>query len=322
MKKFVLLVLFLVFAIVFSMDVEAYACSGSCESGSQCNAAGTPAEGKMWSCRLVSGSYQCVQDPTNDGGSRCYLSCNPYGWFPCGCDVSGCESRCENQYANSPGHHTRTEICSNCGQEFTCGCDIPQPPYCGDSKCNDGSGKTCEPDGSTKDMKCVNNVYTGDLSNGVCRTSGDYACTYCGDGIKQSGAGEQCDDGNRVNGDGCSATCEIEEDEPYCGDSICNDGSGKTCEPNGLTEDMSCQSEADIYLPEGTCRTEGEYACTYCGDSIVQSGAGEECDDGNDIDDDDCSNTCKAYQIPEFNTLTFGVAIIIAGLGLVILRRR
>ncbi|HPX74742.1 MAG TPA: DUF4215 domain-containing protein, partial [Candidatus Pacearchaeota archaeon] len=32
---------------------------------------------------------------------------------------------------------------------------------------------------------------------------------YCGDGIKQSN--EECDDGNNVNGDGCSATCKIEE---------------------------------------------------------------------------------------------------------------
>ena len=31
---------------------------------------------------------------------------------------------------------------------------------------------------------------------------------YCGDGILY--AGEECDDGNLVDGDGCSATCEIE----------------------------------------------------------------------------------------------------------------
>lgn len=32
----------------------------------------------------------------------------------------------------------------------------------------------------------------------------------CGDGIRQEAAGEECDDGNTANGDGCSSTCQIE----------------------------------------------------------------------------------------------------------------
>jgi cysteine-rich repeat protein len=32
---------------------------------------------------------------------------------------------------------------------------------------------------------------------------------HCGDGIVQMDAGEQCDDGNHVNGDGCNADCKI-----------------------------------------------------------------------------------------------------------------
>ncbi len=32
----------------------------------------------------------------------------------------------------------------------------------------------------------------------------------CGNGLLESRAGEQCDDGNQVSGDGCSATCQIE----------------------------------------------------------------------------------------------------------------
>jgi cysteine-rich repeat protein len=35
----------------------------------------------------------------------------------------------------------------------------------------------------------------------------------CGDGTLQSGCGEQCDDGNTTNYDGCSATCQL---EPPC----------------------------------------------------------------------------------------------------------
>lgn len=49
---------------------------------------------------------------------------------------------------------------------------------------------------------------------------------YCGDGIIQVGMGESCEDGNTVNGDGCSAICQLE----YCGNAIldvgeeCDDG--------------------------------------------------------------------------------------------------
>jgi cysteine-rich repeat protein len=41
-------------------------------------------------------------------------------------------------------------------------------------------------------------------------------CALCGNGIVE--AGEQCDDGNNINGDGCSSTCRIEP-------TFCRDGS-------------------------------------------------------------------------------------------------
>ncbi|KAK2120216.1 hypothetical protein P7K49_001602 [Saguinus oedipus] len=33
---------------------------------------------------------------------------------------------------------------------------------------------------------------------------------YCGDGIIQKGQGEECDDMNKINGDGCSLFCRQE----------------------------------------------------------------------------------------------------------------
>ena len=65
------------------------------------------------------------------------------------------------------------------------------------SICGDGivdPGETCDPPGST-------------LPGGaICRDD----CTFCGDGLVQARDGEQCDDGNNRNGDGCSATCDRE----------------------------------------------------------------------------------------------------------------
>jgi len=55
-----------------------------------------------------------------------------------------------------------------------------------------------------------------------CDDSGESAtcdadCTFvvCGDGMRNLTAGEECDDGNTVGGDGCSATCTT---EGVCGD--------------------------------------------------------------------------------------------------------
>ncbi len=55
-------------------------------------------------------------------------------------------------------------------------------------------------------------------------------CTpACGNSFIETGAGEQCDDGNTNNGDGCSSTCQ-NEGGPICGNNIvegaeeCDDG--------------------------------------------------------------------------------------------------
>jgi cysteine-rich repeat protein len=95
----------------------------------------------------------------------------------------------------------------------------------------------------------------------------------CGDGILQGN--EQCDDGNNVDGDGCSAICTIEP--PSCGDGILDTGAGETCEvdpASGLW---------------GDCR---EGLCTYCGDGVVDPGL-ETCDPGIGASWEWCSDTCQ-----------------------------
>ena len=76
----------------------------------------------------------------------------------------------------------------------------------------------------------------------------------------QTGAGflEQCDDGNRVSGDGCSSTCQIEAGYE-CTGSV---GSISTCQLS-------------------------------CGDGVLQTSLGEICDDGNHVNGDGCSSTCQ-----------------------------
>src|SRR5512147_1551934 len=63
---------------------------------------------------------------------------------------------------------------------------------------------------------------------------------YCGDGKIDSSLGEECDDGNRIGGDGCSGICKIEPNwncpnagEPCKPRIVCGDGvrdTGEACD--------------------------------------------------------------------------------------------
>ena len=101
---------------------------------------------------------------------------------------------------------------------------------------------------------------------------------YCGDGNLDNN--EECDDGNNTSGDGCSATCTIENTpEPYCGDG--NLDNNEECDDGNNTSGDGCSA---------TCQTEST-PNPYCGDGQVNSG--EQCDDGNNISGDGCSATCR-----------------------------
>jgi len=89
----------------------------------------------------------------------------------------------------------------------------------------------------------------------------------CGNGMLD--AGEACDDGNAIDGDGCQADCVL----PRCGDGIVDPGEG--CDDGNAIDGDGCQ--ADCSLPS-------------CGDGIVDPG--EHCDDGNGTDGDGCSALC------------------------------
>ncbi len=97
----------------------------------------------------------------------------------------------------------------------------------------------------------------------------------CGDGIPQSELGETCDDGNRLNGDGCSEACLIE-----CG-YRCGTGD-------------SCVFDCDLLrsqVEDGVCEGPLDHM-SCCGDGIIQADLGEICDDGNLLPNDDCEPFC------------------------------
>ncbi|MBN2016056.1 DUF4215 domain-containing protein [Candidatus Dojkabacteria bacterium] len=98
-------------------------------------------------------------------------------------------------------------------------------------------------------------------------------CPECGNGTVDPG--EECDDGNSNNYDGCRNNCTL----PYCGDGIIDPG--ETCDDGNSNNNDGCRN--DCTLPN-------------CGDGILD--ANEECDPPGDSDlcssgtcDQDCTCT-------------------------------
>ena len=89
----------------------------------------------------------------------------------------------------------------------------------------------------------------------------------CGNG--QLDPGEQCDDGNKVNGDGCDNNCKF----TGCGNGIVDPG--EQCDDGNTVSGDGCSA---------TCQSE-------CGDGKLEPG--EQCDDGNRVSGDGCSATCQ-----------------------------
>jgi cysteine-rich repeat protein len=96
----------------------------------------------------------------------------------------------------------------------------------------------------------------------------DCSPAVCGNGIVDDA--EECDDGNAVDGDGCSTLCLFETGAEVC--------------DNGIDDDLDGLIDCD----DPDC----VQACTepVCGNGIVEPG--EMCDDGNAADGDGCSALC------------------------------
>jgi fibro-slime domain-containing protein len=115
----------------------------------------------------------------------------------------------------------------------------------------------------------------------------------CGNGVLD--AGEQCDDGNTLDDDGCWGTCVLQQGwvcptpGRACRRTVCGDGvqeGWEQCDDGNARPFDGCSTECRRELD---CRGG---ACTgFCGDGIVS--AGEQCDDGNSVDGDGCSRDCR-----------------------------
>ena len=122
----------------------------------------------------------------------------------------------------------------------------------------------------------------------------------CGNGIIDPG--EECDDGNKISGDGCSRLCQIESCwacgtcgtnlpcvmTPICGDGVLTPP--ERCDDGNLTGGDGCSADCTTIEAGWQCDHAGIRCFPICGDGLIVGA--ETCDDGNVIDGDGCSDIC------------------------------
>ena len=166
-------------------------CSSTCqvEAGWQCRVPGKPCVPLCGDGKIV-GDEQC--DTGNNAANKPDDGCSSTCQIEPGYSCTGTPSVCTK--ANCGNGTLETGEACDCGTSPTnlpAGCTGPNGLFNGDGS---GCSNTC-----TKEPIC----------RGTNGTGATHACTVsCGNGNIETG--EQCDDGNLVNGDGCSSTCQIE----------------------------------------------------------------------------------------------------------------
>jgi cysteine-rich repeat protein len=101
----------------------------------------------------------------------------------------------------------------------------------------------------------------------------------CGNAAVDYAVGEECDDGNLVDGDGCSGTCQLEP-TPNCGNGTLDLADDEECDDGNTQDGDGCSSACQL-----------ELVGQMCGDGSTQ--APEVCDDSNMVNGDGCNPTCN-----------------------------
>jgi fibro-slime domain-containing protein len=170
------------------------------------------------------------------------------------------------------------------------------------------AGELCQPLQNCGDGRIQTGEQCDVVSPGciLCHVTTGYRCTptgcillpVCNNSIVE--AGENCDDGNLIPGDGCSVTCQREAsywDCPPAGGaciSLVSCGDGKVegtekCDDGNINNGDGCSSAC--FISTGyKCPMPGQPCVPDCGDG--KKAGSEACDDGNKVGGDGCSTTC------------------------------
>jgi cysteine-rich repeat protein/parallel beta-helix repeat protein len=270
-----------------------------CDFGGKCSNGAwscTPATVKQ-DCGHVALSPTCEPVKKNVCSSECKVSLGVV------CNEESCNAICGDgiffnaRYGRqSQKGYVAAEECEDGNIVSGDGCSADCKPEAG-FNCNlDGrdpsnsywKAQRCEPvcgDGiQLGDEQCDDgNRENGDGCSSQCRSE---STNICGDGFKSGD--EQCDDGNNIVGDGCTNNCRLEN---VCGNGIIE--GNEECD-DGNSNDLDGCNRACLKTPGYICDGQPSVCRTSeCGNGIVESDFGEECDDGDRDNSDGCTFRCR-----------------------------
>jgi cysteine-rich repeat protein len=186
------------------------------------------------------------------------------------CRDANRDGSCDSLPQGTPASINQTPIytgapyggCSGCGNgepEGAEACDDGNMNYCDGchpttcavtTGCNDGN--VCTNDSCNIVTGCQFVPNTAACSDGNACTTGDHcaggscvATPRCPNGVVDPSCGEQCDDNNFNNLDGCKNNCQL----PYCGDNLVSNG--EQCDDGNAVSNDGCSA---------TCLREAQYS--------------------------------------------------------------
>ena len=243
---------------------------------------------------------EVCDDGNKVAGDGCGLTCLIEDGFNCTGEPSKCSKKSENSpnCGNSVFEPENNEQCDNGNNQGCLDCAIQKDWECFNKR---GLPSTCWPE--VVIPHCGNGVYepalneicddgnvaNGDGCNYFCQVEFGWVCydnkncvniahqnLFCGNGNVEQFYGETCDDGNVIDGDGCSSFCKVED--------------GWKCQANPMMNKSYCSREF-----------------SYCGNGVVDGR--ETCDDGFPLRNwDGCDVNCRIE--PGWNCATSLISLI------------
>lgn len=231
---------------------------------------GCPMKQVSYSCGdgRVDAGEECDNGSARNGEGNCSVECL---FLACGDGVLSeelgeqCEPKREEVYAVDPSTGQLTTelrfMAASCGAT----CTVPD---CGaDGVCVGGCVKVSKAACAASSRSSSVSSVSEEIHGAPTPSSAAYV-PRCGNATKDPG--EQCDDGNTLDSDGCTIACKL----PRCGDGAVQ--KGEECDDGNAVGTDSCSN---------ACKRPA------CGDGVVQQG--EHCDAGGN-NSDYLANACRS----------------------------
>ncbi|MDD5739468.1 MAG: DUF4215 domain-containing protein [Candidatus Peribacteraceae bacterium] len=246
-----------------------------CEIGSPCG------DGEICnfaSCHCIPWEQRCGDAELNTGeeceiGSSCTDATKVCDLSQCTCSAPSSDAVCGN------GRYEAGEECEvGMACPFGWSCDYPHCRCLDQSVCGDAVrslGEQCE-----VNSPCSGSDQTCDFSR--CRCVGNNR--NCGNTILDPG--EQCDDGNKTDGDGCSLICQREWQTIVGGEETCGNGiveSSEECEDGNRTDGDGCSHLCRWEGMAGAPRLENAEGTMESGHAAGQTSRGDVTSSGTQV---------------------------------------